>query len=213
MAKPGSSARPTLVRLAWRPLGAAMALLLAAAALAWGVEWRGEAARAALATASARAEKAAAGLAEAQDARARLEANLRQFEQLKRTGFVGLPDRVGLLESLEQAGRQFASAPLRWTLGSSEPLERIDDPQAGTPVAQLSAIPMQIESDLLHEQEWLALLSRLRARTSGQPRVQSCSWERSVHALATASVAGLRGRCELLWLHVEPIAQAQQEKS
>lgn len=213
VAAPGSSAHLTLLRLAWRPLGLAALLLAAAAALAWRVQLREETARAALVSATARQQAAAAGLAEAQDARSRLEANLRQFEQLERSGFVGMPDRVGLLESLEQAGRLFASAPLRWTLGSSEPLERLADAQTGTPVAQLGAIPMQLESDQLHEEEWLALLARLRASASGQPRVQSCSWERTSGSLGAPRAAGVRGRCELLWLHVEPLAEMQQEKS
>lgn len=197
-----------LLRLARAPLvGAALLLALGVALVLLGRQ-RHEQALSEQRDTQALLQQVSAELAEAEEARDRLEANLREFERLKGAGFVGEPDRLALLEALEQAATELPGVPLRWALAQPVLVQTIHESRGAQPVAELRALPLQLEADAVHEEEWLALLARLQASPRGQARLQECDWRINPLAGARRTVNAVRARCELLWLYVMPLAAA-----
>jgi hypothetical protein len=195
----------SLLTLARRPLAVAAVLVAAAVLLAWAVDDRHTQAVRDAADALAQKEQARAELAEAQDARLRLEANLRQYEALRASGFVGVPDRVALLEALESAARDLVAVPLRWEMDAGQVVETINDPKHGQPLAQVNVVPMRLQADHVHETEWLALLARLRQSPRGQLRVEGCGFELSPLRRDLIEVAAVRAECALAWVYLTPV--------
>jgi len=198
------AAPPTLLRLARVPLLTALAALVLAGALGWLGSWRKDAALADAQAAAGQLQKARTDLAEAEDARRRLEANLRQFDALRQSGFVGVADRVGLLEGVELAARALPGAPLRWELESARSIQTVNDPTSGSAIADVNVIPMRLQSEQLHEEDWLALMAQLRQSAQGQVRVQGCDWQRGALSASQGTVPSLRAQCEFLWTHLIP---------
>lgn len=198
-----SSAGGSLLHLARRPLLAALTMLLAAAGALGASHMHHAEALSLQQNAQADLAQAAAELAEAEQARDRLEANLREFEALQRVGFVREPDRVALLERLESSLEGMRHASLRWTLEPSVLLQQMTD-ATGQPIARRALLPMRLEAAHLHEMEWLTLLKRLQAPAPSRVRTQACTWGPLPYSLGSEDIKGMSGRCELLWFYVQP---------
>jgi len=203
-----ANATPSVLRLARGSLSAAVVVLALAAGLVWLADDRRDQALREAATALQQLEQARTELASVQGARARLEANLRRYEALRAGGFVGAPDRVGLLEALEQAARALPDVPLRWDLSADQPGEAFQDPASGQPLAQVQVVPMQLAADHVHETEWLDLLARLRQSARGQVRVDGCELRHNPYIAGVRELPSLRAACALDWIHIVPSAPA-----
>lgn len=201
-------ATPSVLRLARGSLSAAGVVLALAAGLVWLADDRRDQSMREAATAQQQLEQARTELASVQGARALLEANLRRYEALRATGFVGAPDRVGLLEALEQAARALPDVPLRWDLSADQPGEAFQDPASGQPLAQVQLVPMQLAADHVHETEWLDLLARLRQSVRGQVRIEGCEWRYNPYVAGVRELPSLRAACQLAWIHMLPAAPA-----
>lgn len=200
--------KESLWKLASRPLAVAAALLAAAAALAWGAGERQLQAQREAIDAGAQLQQAQADLTEAQDARLRLEANLRQYDALRAAGFVGVPDRVALLGALEEAARGLAGVPVRWEMAAALPVEVVNDPKNAQPLAQVSVVPMKVRADHVHEIEWLALLGRLRGSARGQMRLEGCTFQSSLLQAGARDAPAVRADCTVAWVHIVPVGPA-----
>lgn len=202
---PASGKAPaTAWRLARLPLAVAAGVLAAAIGLAYLGELRKLNAARALQTVQNQLQQSTTELADAEQARDQLEANLRQFEALRKSGFVGAPDRVGLIEALEQAARFAEGGAVRWAIDAARPLEAVTDPKTGSPVAQVLGVPMRLEADAVHEPEWLALLDKLKTAEQGKMRLLDCDWARSGVPYGAGLVPVIRAKCSTLWIHVQP---------
>ncbi|MCW5650922.1 MAG: hypothetical protein KIS62_14340 [Ramlibacter sp.] len=183
-------------------LMAGLGAVLVAAAAGYWVQQRKDDALQRQQLAQTQLQQATRELAEAEEARTRLEANLRQFEELKRSGFIGEPDRVGLIEALEFAARAMSGAAVRWQLNPAQSIEAITDPRAGAPVAEVREISMTLTAEDTHEQEWLALLGNLRQSARGQARVQGCDWSTAQLSGAFGRIPAVRANCEVRWIYL-----------
>lgn len=199
-------------RLASRSLVLATLLLAVAVVLVWGAGERQQQAARAAVDAGAQLQQAQAELTEAQDARLRLEANLRQYDALRASGFVGAPDRVALLGALEAAARGLAGVPVRWEMDVARPVEVVNDPKHGQPLAQVSVVPMRLQADHVHEVEWLALLGRLRQSARGQMRLDGCVFQSGLLQSGTRDAPAVRTECSLGWVHITPLAPGTPAK-
>ena len=202
---PGTPVRPaSLLTLARGPLALAGVILAVACGVAYWAQARHSDAKQVQQVAQTRLQRASAELAEAEEARVRLEANLREFETLSQSGFVGAPDRVGLIEALDQASRAVPGANLRWSIGPPRLIESVTDLKSGASVAEIQSIPMRLEADSVHEREWLDLLARLNNTRKSQLRVQSCEWGASSLPYGPGTVSVMRSLCDVLWIHAQP---------
>ena len=198
-----SSAGGSLLHLARRPLLAALTMLLAAAGALGASHMHHAEALSLQQNAQADLAQAAAELAEAEQARDRLEANLREFEALQRVGFVREPDRVALLERLEASLALAPDVSLRWVMSPS--LALLTDVDAtGQPVAHRFVLPMKIEAGHMHEVEWMQLLAQLQRPEPSRMRAHGCEWKLDSHQWGGDTVKSMRGVCDLLWFYVVP---------
>jgi hypothetical protein len=208
---PGTPVRPaSLLKLASGPLAMSGVILVAACGVAYWAQARHSDAQQVQQVAQTRLQRASAELAEAEEARVRLEANLREFETLSQSGFVGAPDRVGLIEALDQASRAVQGANLRWSIGPPRLIESVTDLKSGASVAEIQSIPMRLEADSVHEREWLDLLARLNNARKAQLRVQSCEWGASSLPYGPGTVSVMRSLCDVLWIHAQPPVPADK---
>lgn len=198
-----SSAGGSLLHLARRPLLAALVMLLAAAGALGASHLHHAEAQSLQQNAQADHAQAAAELAEAEQARDRLEANLREFEALQRGGFVREPDRVALLEQVEATLRGMPDVSVRWTLLPPIRLESVTDAM-GQPIASRLVLPMQLESAHIHEVEWFRILKQLRIAPPERVRLQACSFEPTPFSLGGEFLRSLSAQCLLLWYYVIP---------
>ncbi len=193
-----------LIQLARWMVVAGLALFAIAAAIWILADYRKSSAVQALQIAQSNLQQVSEELTNAEEARDRLEANLSQFEQLRGSGFVGEPDRVSLIEALEQAGKVVPGGAMRWEIGPAQTIESVSDPKTGSPVAEVRGVPMRLAADSVNESEWLEMLNLMRKSTLGQVRVQGCDWRISQLSWRTAVVPAVRSRCELLWIYTQP---------
>ena len=197
------SAGASLIHLARRPLLAALVMLLAAVGALVASHLHHAEALSLQQNAQADLAQAATELAEAEQARDRLETNLREFEALQRVGFVREPDRVALLERLEASLALAPYVSLRWVMSPSVAL--LSDVDAmGQPVARRFVLPMKIEAGHMHEVEWLQLLAQLQRPEPSRMRAHGCEWKLDSHQWGGDAVRSIRGVCDLLWFYVVP---------
>lgn len=189
-------------RLSSRPLIAAAAMGVAAAALTGGASWFAKTIALEQGQAQARLLAAKEALQKTQADRARLEENLPRFDQLKQARFTQVPDRLLMLETLENAAKALHPSALEWELGPQENLKKLNDDKTGGGVAQLVRVPMKLTVSGVHEEEWLALLGRLQNSGAGYFTADSCVYERQIFTHAKTSVPAVNVLCNLSWLYV-----------
>lgn len=137
-----------------------------------------------------------------QSDRSRLEGNLQLFGTLKQAHFSHAPDRLGILDTLETAGRDLRGKEVVWELGPQEKIRPLNDDKTGAAVAQLVRIPMKLSASRVHEEEWLGFLARLQNKGAGYYTTDSCLYEKSKVAVNDSMFAGLNVVCQLSWLYV-----------
>ena len=197
--------RPSSIwRLAWGPLVLSAVMLAAAAALvAVGVWWAGTAQRGVQASMQ-RLSAAQEALRTSQDARAKLEQNLVQFVELKKGNFVGVPDRLALLEALERAAALWPKGRLQWEIGAEQTVRKLTDQTTSEAVADIRVIPMKLSAVNVHEVEWFDFLSRLREQKVGYFRVEACDLRKTSFVFRLAPVFAVNASCNLSWVYVVP---------
>ena len=159
------------------------------------------------------AELAAAELAlqNTQADRTRLEENLQVFERLKKAGFVNSPDRLRILEVLENAIKGMRRTTITWEMAAQQNQKPLNDDKTSGLVAQLVSVPMKLSAEGVHEEEWLTMLALLQDKGAGFYAVNSCTYEKNLYAKNQLSVPALNVSCNLSWLYV--IAEAVPPKT
>lgn len=153
------------------------------------------------AMAQAQRQQALNALAEAETAKARLEANLRSFEALQAVKWVHEPDRLALLEKLEQGVMGIPGGVVNWTMNPARMLTQAQDSH-GQVVATLWGVPLGLQASHLHEQDWLSLLQFLQTPAPSRMRLGGCQWSLDRTYLNTQLINSLSGSCSLTWLYV-----------
>lgn len=183
-------------------IGAAMCIVAVAIALAANYWARGVAAEQVQAQAAMQA--ASLALQNTQTDRTRLEENLQLFSTLKMSRFAKPPDRLRLIEALENAGRNLQQSTVEWSLAPQETLKTMNDDATGAPVAKLVRVPMRLSARGIHEEEWLDLLTRLQGSETGYFTTDNCTYDRRTFTAGSTVVPSLDVECNLSWLYVVP---------
>lgn len=196
------------LRIASRSLVTAAVVCVIASGLVYGVDKFSD--TVALEQRNAQATLSAAELAlqNTQTDRARLEENLQLFVRLRQSGFVATPDRLRILETLENAAKNVRQSEINWDMGPQEKRRTLNDDITGGAVAQLVRIPLKLSAKGIHEEEWLALLANLQNAGAGYFAMDSCLYEKDVFAKSQISLPAINVVCNLSWLYVlpEPVA-------
>jgi hypothetical protein len=189
-------------RMALMPLMGGVLMCAVAATLAVGVSWLADN------TASEQSKAQAALLAAQQSLQntqldmARLEDNLQTYDKLKQSRFLGVPDRLSLLEALEAAAKESRQSAFDWELGPQEKMKVLIDTKTGAAVAQLVRIPMKLTANGIHEEEWLQLLVRLQASGAGSFVTNTCAYDPDSYSTARGAAPAVKVACDLSWLYV-----------
>lgn len=197
---------PQATRSVWRmalmPVLGGVLMCAVAATLVVGVTWLADN------TASEQSQSQAALIAAEQALKknqldmARLEDNLQTYDKLKQSGFLGVQDRLGLLEALEDAAKALRQSSVEWELGPEEKMQVLIDSQTGEKVAQLIRIRMKLTASGIHEEEWLQLLARLQTSGAGSFVTNSCVYESQSYSTARSAAPAVKVACDLSWLYV-----------
>lgn len=140
--------------------------------------------------------------------RVRLEENLVLFDKLKQSAFVQAPDRLRILESLENATKAMPLTAVEWQLSPQETIKTLNDEKTSAPVGKLARLSMRIRAEAVHEEEWLSLLGRLKSGTAGYFLATTCTYDKTSLSKAQFAVAATNATCTLTWLYVVPDAVA-----
>ena len=159
------------------------------------------------------AELAAAELAlqNTQADRTRLEENLLVFERLKKAGFVNTPDRLRILEVLENGIKSMRRIAVTWEMAPQQNQKALNDDKTSALVAQLVSVPMKLSAEGIHEEEWLSMLAMLQDKGAGFYALNSCMYEKNLYAKNLISIPAINVSCNLSWLYV--IAEAAPPKT
>jgi hypothetical protein len=159
------------------------------------------------------AELAAAELAlqNTQADRTRLEENLQVFERLKKAGFVNNPDRLRILEVLENAIKGMRRTTITWEMAPQQNQKSLNDDKTSAVVAQLVSVPMKLTAEGIHEEEWLTMLSLLQDKGAGFYVINSCAYDKTAYSKNLIAVPAIKVSCNLSWLYV--IAEAVPPKT
>jgi hypothetical protein len=190
-------------RMALMPLMGGVLMCAVAATVAGGVAWLADSIANDQRQAQAALLAAEQTLKNTQLDMARLEDNLQTYDKLKQSGFLGVPDRLSLLEALEAAAKVSRQSTFDWELGPQEKLKVMTDTKTGAAVAQLIRIPMKLTASGIHEEEWLQLLARLQASGAGSFVTNTCVYEPDSYSAARSAAApAVKVACDLSWLYV-----------
>ena len=143
-----------------------------------------------------------------QSDRTRLEQNLQLFDSLKKSPFSRMPDRMLLLEALENAARDLYPSDITWELRPQELLKPLNDDKTGAVVAQLFRVPMKLNASGVHENEWLGLLTRLQGSSAGYFRVDACTYEKKEFRSLDKAIPAVNVTCNLSWLYAVAASSA-----
>ena len=181
---------------------AGMLMCALAATVAGSVAWLADNIAKAQSQAQAALLAAQQTLQNTQSDLTRLEDNLQMYDKLKLSGFLGVQDRLSLLEALEDAAKELRQSAVEWELGPQEKMKVLTDSKTGEKVSQLMRIPMKLTASGIHEEEWLQLLSRLQASGVGSFVTNTCTYERQNFTAARTVVPAVKVACDLSWLYV-----------
>jgi len=191
--------------------GAALCVL--AGVLATGVSYWASSVAAEQVQSQTLMQAASLALQNTQADRTRLEENLELFRTLKGSQFAKVPDRLRLIEALENAGRNLRQSTVEWTLAPQETLKTLNDDATGIPVAKLVRVPMRLSARGIHEEEWLDLLARLQGTNTGFFSTDNCSYDLRTFSLGNTAVPAIDVECNLSWLYVVPEGAAVTVKT
>jgi hypothetical protein len=194
------------MRSAWRmalmPLMGGVLMCAVAATVAGGVAWLADNIAREQGQAQAALLTAEQTLKNTQLDMARLDDNLQTYDKLKQSGFLGVQDRLGLLEALEDAAKELRQSAVEWELGPEEKMQVLIDNQTGATVSQLMRIPMKLTASGIHEEEWLQLLTRLQASGAGSFVTNTCVYEPQSYSTTRTAAPAVKVACDLSWLYV-----------
>lgn len=200
-AAPPTAAGSAWAQSRWQLLGATL-MGVTAVALAATAIWLADTTAIEQNRAQATLSAAQEALQNTQSDRSRLEDNLQLFDTLKRSHFSHMPDRLGILDTLEAAGRDMRGKEVTWELGPQEKIKPLNDDKTGVAVAQLVRIPMKLSASRVHEQEWLGFLARLQNKGAGYYTTDACLYDKSKITVNDTPVVALNVACSLSWLYV-----------
>jgi len=192
-------------RMALMPVLCGVLMCVVAATLVVGVNWLADNTANEQSQAQTALTAAERALKKTQLDMARLDGNLQTYDQLKQSGFLGVQDRLGLVEALEDAAKALHQSAFEWELGPEEKMQALIDSQTGEKVAQLMRIPMKLSASGIHEEEWLQLLARMQTSGAGSFVTNTCVYEAASYsnARSTRSAApAVKVACDLSWLYV-----------
>ena len=189
-------------RMALMPLLGGVLMCALATTLVVGVTWFADNTSREQSQAQVALQVAEQALKNTQLDMARLEDNLQTYDKLKQSGFLGVQDRLGLLEALENAAKALRQSSVEWELGPEEKMQVLIDSQTGEKVSQLMRIPMKLTASGIHEEEWLQLLARLQASGAGSFVTNTCVYEPSSYSTARTAAPAVKVACDLSWLYV-----------
>ena len=189
-------------RMALMPLMGGVLMCAVAATVAGGVAWLADSIARDQSKAQAALLVAEQTLKNTQLDMARLEDNLQTYDKLKQSGFLGVPDRLSLLEALEAAAKVSRLSAFDWELGPQEKMKDLIDTKTGAAVAQLVRIPMKLTASGIHEEEWLQMLARLQASGAGSFVTNTCVYEPVSYSAARTAAPAVKVACDLSWLYV-----------
>ena len=200
---------PQATRSVWRmalmPVLGGVLMCAVAATLVVGVTWLADNTANEQSQAQTALTAAERALKKTQLDMARLEVNLQTYDKLKQSGFLGVQDRLGLLEALEDAAKALRQSSVEWELGPEEKMQVLIDSQTGEKVAQLIRIRMKLTASGIHEEEWLQLLARLQTSGAGSFVTNSCVYEAASYSNARSdrsAAPAVKVACDLSWLYV-----------
>jgi hypothetical protein len=204
----GSPAKTTALRLASRHLALGGLACMVAIGMVIGIRVIDQ--KITLEQQNSAAELAAAELAlqNTQADRTRLEENLLVFQRLKKSGFVNTPDRLRILEVLENAIKGMRRTTITWEMAPQQNQKALNDDKTSALVAQLVSVPMKLSAEGIHEEEWLTMLAMLQDKGAGFYALNSCVYDKNLYAKNQISVPAINVSCNLSWLYViaEPAA-------
>ena len=197
---------PPATRSVWRmalmPVLGGVLMCALAATLVVGVNWLADNPANEQSQAQTALTAAERALKKTQLDMARLDGNLQAYDKLKQSGFLGVQDRLGLLEALEDAAKALRQSSVEWELGPEEKMQVLIDSQTGEKVSQLMLIPMKLSASGVHEEEGLQLLARLQASGAGSFVTNTCVYEPQSYSTARTAAPAVKVACDLSWLYV-----------
>jgi len=144
-------------------------------------------------------------IASAQDSVDLLISYQDQFLEFLAGGVVGTEQRLSWIETLKSSSLRYRIPKTSYRI---EARERVEPNKLGIDSAVSSALPlyhtrMDLEMDVLHEGEILALLTALQRDAKGVFTTQKCSFTRTGERLNWDLSANFRVMCFLDWYTIE----------
>ena len=192
----------SVLRMALMPLMGGVLMCAVAATLVVAVTWLANNTASQQSQAQSALLTAEQALKNTQLDMARLGDNLQIYDKLKQSGFLGVQDRLGLLEALEDAAKELRQSAVEWELCPEEKMQVLIDNQTGKTVSQLMRIPMKLTARGIHEEEWLHLLARLQTSGAGSFVTNTCVYEPQSYSNDRGAVPAVKVACDLSWLYV-----------
>lgn len=121
-----------------------------------------------------------------------------RFEQLKARGFVGVENRLAMVEAIQAIQKKHRMMPITFSL-LPQKLVVLEPTHLEAPL-ELHASGMQLRLDLVHEMDLLTFFSELKAR--GFFTVKECSIASLGRQPAEHTGPRLTAECSLFWLSV-----------
>ncbi len=135
-----------------------------------------------------------------------LETYESRFHQLESNGTFGEEQRLKWVEAIESSARSQKIPYLKYTIDKRQ---QLDSPQLlrSYPDIDIFISPMQLEMQLLHEGDLLALLNTLQASTASLFDIQQCAITRNINSHASVLDSGtdknFSSRCTLNWYTIQ----------
>ena len=177
------------------PLGAALAMLAAGAALIWSA---GEAVRQAdraLAAAHAQRQENNERLLRIAEEERAVKEKIDVYQRLRALNILGEERRLEWADAISRIRAERALLDLRYRVDR----QRLLSTSAGKPGnVEFYASTMRVELALLHEEDLLRFLADLRASGNAYYSIRNCSLARTGQSLASGAMAPrLRGECQI----------------
>lgn len=205
--------RPTSVAfLARKSLAVSAGLLFAAVAVLVGGHYWSEKARADAAKSVARRAAANENLKSTEQTIAKLDANFTEFQRLSASRFIGVPDRLALLDAIEKSSQDWPSGLLRWEIQAQRVVKTIADETGGEPLAEARVIPMKLSATNIQENEWVSFLEQLRYQGVGYFRVDACEMRKTSFNFIRAAVPAVNASCNISWVFIVPLEAGEAKK-
>lgn len=193
-----------IAKLGWHALAALLMIAVAALVVTWTAteERKATAGRDATLSAKSQVEQR---LGQVRTEEQEIKARTQQYQRLEERGIFGPERRLEWTELLRDLQAQLMIPGMNYELGAQAPLDRT--PGSG-PAFHVSAMKLKLE--LLHEEDLLNFLNRLRQQASALTLVRNCRLARAAAAPPAASGALLTAECEIDWITLrQPSAEGK----